>query len=103
MGLERWQDAISALKQATSINPAYAAAHYDLGIAYENALDMESAIVSLQQAIQIKSNYANARYELGRLYTDAGDTAAAIDEVAALEKVNKRLAEQLLEYIKRAN
>jgi tetratricopeptide (TPR) repeat protein len=64
---------------------------------------MESAIASFQEAIRIKRDYTNAHYELGRLYTDSGNVASAMNEVTAIEKLNKRLADQLLEYIKRAN
>lgn len=62
------QQAESLLQQAITDFPAYAEAHYLLGmVQYQMTQDAGEAIPSLEQAVQLNGNFATAHYHLGLL------------------------------------
>jgi len=71
------------MKQSLSlaINPNFAMAHYNLGVAYygNKGLDDE-AILEFKEAIAINPNHAEAHYNLGVTYGDKGMFDEAILE-----------------------
>lgn len=62
---DRSADAQAVLQQALAINPRYAQAHYNLGIAQFNQGQTEAALDSFRLATQINGGYADAYYSAG--------------------------------------
>ena len=63
--LGKTQEAMEHYEQALRIEPNFAVAHCNLGIALAQAGRIPEAIEHLQQALRIKSGYAEAHYNLG--------------------------------------
>jgi Flp pilus assembly protein TadD len=61
------QEAISHYEQALRIKPDLAEAHYDLGIASEQAGSVQEAIRHYEQALRLKPDFAEAQNGLARL------------------------------------
>ena len=62
---DRSAEAQAVLQQALAINPRYAQAHYNLGIAQFNQGQTEAALDSFRMATQINGGYADAYYSAG--------------------------------------
>ena len=60
-------EAMEHWEQALRINPDYASAHYNLGIALEQAGRVSEAIGHYEQALQINPNMAEVKNRLARL------------------------------------
>ena len=71
--------AIGHYKQALHINPQYAEAYNNMGIALNGKGDLEAAIESCRQALKIKPDYAEAYNNMGNALSDKGDLGAAIE------------------------
>jgi len=69
---EKYGQAIESYKKAIAINPDYADAHYNLGIAYRKQGEYDLAIASYQKAIAINPDDAKAHYNLGYAYRKQG-------------------------------
>jgi tetratricopeptide (TPR) repeat protein len=67
----------SELKLAVSEQPDLAAAHFQLGIVYQNASDLPSAIKEFSLAVSLQPDEAEWRYRLARAYHQAGQTESA--------------------------
>ena len=63
----RLQEAIGHYEQALRIKPDYAEAHYNLGVALEQAGRVQEAIGHYEQALRIKPDFAEAQNKLARL------------------------------------
>ena len=85
--------AIESYKQAIKINPNYAEAHNNMGIALKDKGDLEAAIDSYQQALKIKPDYAEAYYNMGNALNDKGDPEAALDSYKKAIKINTDYAD----------
>ena len=70
--LERLDVAIESYKQALKINPRYAEAYNNMGIALKDTGDLDAAIDSYGQALKIKPDYAEA-YDNIQILLDKGD------------------------------
>lgn len=81
--LERYADAIEALRHALRIQPDDAEAWYSLGTAYHRLGRHADAIEAYRQARRIRSDYADAWYGLGTAY---GDLNRHIDAIEALRQ-----------------
>ncbi|MGJ5630492.1 tetratricopeptide repeat protein, partial [Nostoc sp. CALU 1950] len=73
------QAAIEDYNQAIKINPNYALAYYNRGVARYELGDKQAAIEDYNQAIKNDPNYVNAYYNLGLAYSTLGDKQAAIE------------------------
>ena len=60
-------EAISAYQTALRLKPAYAEAHYNLGVALASQKQGDAAIMHLQQALAFNPDYADAIQELMRV------------------------------------
>jgi tetratricopeptide (TPR) repeat protein len=85
-------EAISEYERAVEINPAFAEAHNNLGVAYVEQGRLDDAIVEFEEAVGKAGlddlNLANAYYNLGLCYVKKGETDEAIK--ALQEAVNLR-------------
>jgi tetratricopeptide (TPR) repeat protein len=75
----RYQDALDELHKAIAMNPAYAEAHWHLGMALESRGDIPGALAEYKKAVEISPNYAEAYTSLALLRMNEKDYPAAID------------------------
>jgi len=73
------------LLRAVQLNPAYADAHFELGLLYEDEKQDAKAIEQYQLAIKLHSDLSKAHYRLGRLYQKSGQPALARKEFQEFE------------------
>lgn len=66
--------------QAIKLNPDYAEAYKDRGVAYHGLRDKQSALEDYNKAIQLQPNYARAYNNRGLIRFDLGDKKAAIED-----------------------
>ena len=71
--LKRYDAAIENYKSAIDLNPNYADAFNNMGIAQQENNDLDGAISSYNKAIEIKPNFAEAFNNLGNLYRIIGN------------------------------
>ena len=67
--LGNWDQSVICFSKAIKLNPAYADAHYNLGIALDSLERLEEAILSYTKAIELKPNYPKFYEGLIRLLT----------------------------------
>jgi tetratricopeptide (TPR) repeat protein len=67
--LGNWEQSVICFSKAIKLNPAYADAHYNLGIALDSLERLEEAILSYTKAIELKPNYPKFYEGLIRLLT----------------------------------
>ena len=67
-----WREAIYRWQKATELDPTYAAAYNDLGIAYEHEGQLDKARKAYEKAIELDPNNAQVRqnYELFKEIND---------------------------------
>ena len=95
----KFQEAVDAYKQAISVNPYDADAHYNLGLAYRASGKKGEASDAYKQLIRIKPNDYNAHYDLGMTYLHLDNTDSALDQYTILKDLNKDLANTLFNEI----
>ena len=69
LALGNWDQSVICFSKAIKLNPAYAEAHYNLGIAQDSLERLEEAILSYTKAIELKPNYPKFYEGLIRLLT----------------------------------
>jgi protein O-GlcNAc transferase len=67
LGLGRPEDAVASYRQAITLQPDYAEAHFSLGIAFQNRGRMSDAAACYREAIAIRPDYAGAHNNLGHI------------------------------------
>ena len=70
-----WREAIYRWEKATELDPSYAAAFNDLGIAYEHEGQLDKARKAYEKAIALDPNNANIRQNYD-LFKEINDRAA---------------------------
>jgi Flp pilus assembly protein TadD len=67
-----WREAIYRWERATQIDPTYAAAHNNLGIAYEHEGDLDKARAAYEKAVTLEpdNTYIKQNYELFKEIND---------------------------------
>ena len=65
-------EAIAQYQKALEINPNYAEAHNNLGIAFLQKGQVDEAIDQYQKALEINPNYADAHNNLGIAFSQKG-------------------------------
>lgn len=69
---------------ASTLNPADAEAHYNLGLIYQERGQLDEAKACFQRAIEIRPDEADAHYQLGRIAREEGRLAEAISHFDAV-------------------
>ena len=64
--------------EASTLNPADASAHYNLGLIYQQRGQREEAKASFRRAVEIDSEETDAHYQLGRIAREEGRLGDAI-------------------------
>jgi predicted O-linked N-acetylglucosamine transferase (SPINDLY family) len=83
--LERWGEAIAALRKAAALLPDDPDVHCQLGIALDGDFQRENALLSFRAAIAIAPAHRRSRFAEARLLEERGDHDAARKLLAALE------------------
>lgn len=96
--LGRYDEAVETLKQAINITPHYIP-YYNLGVVYYGLGHYDKAIAAYKQAIDFGPNNVGAHFNLGIAYLEIGDKTSALNEYKILKDLDKKQAEQLLNYI----
>ncbi len=78
------------LLRAVQLNPAYADAHFELGLLYEDEKQDAKAIQQYQLATKLRADLSKAHYRLGRLYQKNGQPALAQKEFHAFETLQTK-------------
>jgi Flp pilus assembly protein TadD len=67
-----WREAIYRWERAAELDPSYASAHNNLGVAYENQGDLDKARAAYERALALEPGNATIRqnYELFREIND---------------------------------
>ncbi|HLF85184.1 MAG TPA: tetratricopeptide repeat protein [Blastocatellia bacterium] len=74
--------------EASTLNPADASAHYNLGLIYQQRRQYEEAKASFARAIEIDSEETDAHYQLGRIAREEGRLGEAINHFDAVVSRN---------------
>ena len=70
--------AINNFEKAIALNPKYAEAHYNLGVAFQKTHQLDNAIKHYKEAINVKHEYPAAHNNLGLISLELGYTDSAI-------------------------
>ena len=95
LNLKKWREAQEIFDDLTRVKYDSFPTYYNLGIAAQNAGDLEAAALALQRAVQIKPGEAKAHLELGRCFIKLGRLTDAEEEYRILSMQNPQLAAQL--------
>jgi tetratricopeptide (TPR) repeat protein len=74
--------------EASTLNPADASAHYNLGLIYQQRGQYEEAKSSFSRAIEIDPEETDAHYQLGRIAREEGRLPDAINHFDAVVRHN---------------
>ena len=77
-GLGRTEDAASAFKRVTELNPTYADGFSNLGVTLQEQGKLDEAIAACNKALSIKPDYAEAYNNMGNALQDQGKLDEAI-------------------------
>ncbi|HKZ80841.1 MAG TPA: tetratricopeptide repeat protein [Pyrinomonadaceae bacterium] len=99
-GLKRYEEAIVALKQATTIDPNSAAAFFNLGLAHYSAGQNAEAVDAYKKVLKLKPGLPAVHFNLGLAYVALHNETAALEEYETLKGLNANLANQLYSFIK---
>lgn len=85
--------ALKDFQESVTLNPQYAAAHYNLGVTFHQLGENNSAIKNYKRAIEIKHNYPDAHNNLGNIYLNLRMLDAALDHFEWAVALNPEYAE----------
>lgn len=77
---KKWDDAITALRQATNLQPDDAVAHNNLGVALQTAGDAADAVSEFREAVRLRPDYLEAHANLGHALENQNDLKGSIGE-----------------------
>lgn len=100
---ESYLQAAGMYEKALSIRPNDAGTYSRLGNAWWNGGRIAQAIAAMQQAARLDPQNATYAYNLGFMYADTGDFDKARQVHAALQGLNARKSQQLLDKIRSAS
>jgi tetratricopeptide (TPR) repeat protein len=88
----RGQRARASFKQnleASTLNPADASAHYNLGLIHQQRGELEEARKRFERAVEIDAEEVDAHYQLGRIAREEGRFAEAITHFGEVVERNQ--------------
>jgi tetratricopeptide (TPR) repeat protein len=88
MSAQRSREDFKRNLEASTLNPADASAHYNLGLIYQQRGQYEEAKASFARAIEIDPDETDAHYQLGRIAREQGRFADAINYFDAVVRRN---------------
>jgi tetratricopeptide (TPR) repeat protein len=94
-GMNDFEQAAKALRQATVIEPKSAAAFFNLGLTLYSGRRYSEAIEAYKEVIKLRPTLVAARFNLGITYLAINDKQAATAEYDALKPLDPKAAEQL--------
>ncbi len=89
------REAVAAFRGALESKPDHLEALTGLAVACVNLKEYGEAIKAGEKAVRINDKQRVAYFALGRAYLGAGDRERAMKQLAALEKLDEKLASQL--------
>jgi tetratricopeptide (TPR) repeat protein len=98
--LKRYDEAATALKKSSEIEPKNVSAHFNLGLTLYNAGRYSEAIESYKEVIKLRPNLGVAYFNLGLTYRAINDKPAAMAQYETLKGIDAEMAKQLLDAIK---
>lgn len=90
IAVSRPKDAIEALNEAIKLNPQFAKAYYDRGLAYANLHNYQQEINDYNKAIELDPEYADPYGSRGMRYADLGNYQQAIKDYSKVIELNPR-------------
>jgi tetratricopeptide (TPR) repeat protein/O-antigen ligase len=97
----KFNEAVGAFKTAAELNPRDASAQNNLGQAYFKLARYQEAANAFKEAVGLQPRHAQAHYNLGLAYVTLKNVKGVQDELAVLQKLDPKLAEQLLRFVKK--
>jgi hypothetical protein len=88
MSAQRGREAFKQNLEASTLNPADASAHYNLGLIYQQRHQYSEAKARFSRAIEIDPDEIDAHYQLGRIAREEGRLADAIRHFDAVVQRN---------------
>jgi tetratricopeptide (TPR) repeat protein len=88
MSAQRSREDFKRNLEASTLNPADASAHYNLGLIYQQRGQYEDAKASFARAIEIDPDETDAHYQLGRIAREQGRLTDAINYFDAVVRRN---------------
>ena len=95
----KYDEAMQAFQKAKELDPSVVETQVMTGQAYLKAGMYAQAIESFKDAVQTDQEHAQAYFNLGRAYLSVGDKGLALEQQRALQNLDPRLANQLLDMI----
>ncbi len=90
---ERWEEAISAYKEAIKLKPQYIEAWSNVGNAYRRQRTWEKAIAAYEEARRLKPQSADLLNNLGVVYKEKGDLTQALAQYQQATNLSPQHAE----------
>lgn len=94
----RPEEAITEFQRAVEVDPEYAAAHLNLGYAYDRQGQIEEAVAEYRKAIELEPGNVFAHNNLGVLYNKKGlydEAIAEFEKALRLDPVNATVLRNL--------
>ena len=79
----------SELKLASTLDPDYADAYFQLGVLYADQHKWDQAVEQYERALKINANSANTHYRLGQALVRLGNQSRAEEELAIFERLRR--------------
>jgi len=99
--LGRYEEALAAYEKAISIEPDFAMAYNNLSVVYGMLNRWDEAVEACRNAVRIDPEYAEAHSGLAVALLATGNRSAALEEYVYLKEIDTKLANELLNVIKR--
>jgi Flp pilus assembly protein TadD len=90
---QKWDDTATAAREALRLNPNYAVAHVDLGVALLKKGDRDGAITEEREALRLNPNNESAHYVLGVALEQSQNRQEAFQEYRAAYELKPQNAD----------
>jgi len=98
-----YDQAISDFNKSIEINPSYAGAYNNRGLAYCNKGQYDQAISDYNKALEINPAYADAYYNRANAYYSRGDYAKSWDDVKRAQNLGYQVSPEFLNKLRKAS